>query len=308
MARKFDSGWRDSRLNLIHHAWGHSFPAAGMTFPTLEYDRGEAVAVVNYIRRDVAALPKGDRVGHTYAAFSALRGPLGAVLPFITVQYDPRNWAMQLFAHNAPAAVLLGIDERSWLPCTEQHFVRLLYRLRGRQAPDLAARGVDLSTAPWLRLDGELQPQGWDGQDMSARRRAYEPEGNGVRFSHRNPCSDIDLAVIGRRSGQVALVVDYKLDNAYVVAGHKTHQAMSGLMDGLHNSVPSMITRYTPSNGVSVGWRFEVLPLNTSARALLHEFMVGIGALAYTSRAVEGWTSLAEHQWADLLDRVRDSR
>ena len=292
--RRFDSGWRDSRLGALHGLWKIPYPVAGMTFPTLEYDRGEAVAIVNYIRRDVAALPKGDDVAAAYAAFGSVRGPIGVVLPFITVQYDPRNWAMQLFAHNAPAALLLGIAERTWMKCTELHFARLLYRMRDRVLPGVATDQVEFSTAPWLRHDEQLPLQGWPGQDMSVRRRAYEPEGPSVRYSDRNPCADIDLAVVGRRSRQVSLMIDHKLHTAYIEPGHKTHQAMSALTDGVGNQIPSMIVRYDPTGDV---WAYAALPLNASAQALL---------AAVTGNPTSAWNVLPEETYVDLLEAARD--
>jgi hypothetical protein len=301
MAKKFDSGWRDQRLNLVHAAWDIPFPVAGMTFPTVEYDRGEAIAVVNYIRRDVAALPKGADVGQAYAAFSSLRGPLGTLLPFITVQYDPRNWAMQLFAHNEPAAELLGIDERQWLLCTELHFARTLYRLRAHHLPEHVSGSIDFSTAPWLRHDGALPVTGWPGQDMSVRRRNYEPTGNGVRFSDRNPCTDVDLAVVGRRSGQVALVVDYKLHSAYIQPDHKTHKAMAGLINGVGDQIPSMIVRYDPTGD---RWRYEVYCLNGSAKHLLQAIMIDTNAVSPRWTA-DGWVLVDEARWEGLLSQVR---
>lgn len=291
--RKYDSGWRDSRLPMVHAGWGFDLPVSGMTFPTVEYDRGEALAVVNYIRRDVASLPKGPDVGRAYAAMSRLRGPIGTVLPFFTVQYDPRNWAMQLFAHNEPARDLLGTP--SWLPVTETHFARLLYRLRGRTLPDCVNERVQFSTAPWLRQDSPLQPLGWRGQDMSVRRREYEPEGQGVSFNDRNPCADIDFAVIGDRSSQATLLVDYKLSGTYVDPKHKTHQAMAGLTDGIGNQIPSVITRYDPYG--ADGWAYEVLPLNASAQALLS---------AVTGNPTSAWNEMTEDRWTDVLQAARE--
>lgn len=295
--RKYDSGWRDSRLPLVHAGWGFDVPMSGMTFPTIEYDRGEALAVINYIRRDVAGLPKGPDVGRAYAALAQLRGPIGTVLPFLTVQYDPRNWAMQIFAHNDPARHLLGTG--TWLPVTEQWFARLLYRIRGRQLPDYVNERVQFSTAPWLRHDGPLQPLGWPGQDMSVRRRQYEPEGPGVGFSDRNPCADIDFAVVGDRSGEVSLVVDYKLAGTYVDPGHKTHLAMSGLLDSGGQQIPSVITRYDPVDAlVGRQWTFEVIQLNAAAQALL--------AAVTGSPSSLGWNALTMDRWTDVLNAARD--
>lgn len=295
--RKYDSGWRDSRLPVVHSGWGFDVPVSGMTFPTIEYDRGEALAVINYIRRDVASLPKGHDVGRAYAALSHLRGPIGTVLPFFTVQYDPRNWAMQLFAHNDPALDLLGTPR--WQQASEQDFAWLLYRIRGRRLPDYVNDRVQFSTAPWLRLDGPLPTLGWPGQDMSVRRREYEPEGPGVGFNDRNPCADIDFAVVGDKSGEVSLLVDYKLLSAYVDPKHKTYLAMSGLLDNSGQQIPAMITRYDPIDAlVGRRWTFETMPLNASAQALL---------ASVTGRPVnDGWNALALDGWTDVLNAARD--
>jgi hypothetical protein len=303
MARRHDSGYRDARLPLVHSAYDIAAPAAGMTLPFVEYDRGEALAFVNYIRRDMASLPKGPDVGRAYAAFGAVRGPIGTMLPFITAQYDPRNWAMQLYPHNQPARDLLATD--GWLPCTEHHFARLLYRLRGKVMPDLAPFGVKFEDAPWLKRDGKLGAVDWPGQDMSRRRRNYEPVGARVPFSLRMPCADVDLAVIGRQSATVRLVVDYKLMDAYVDPKHKTHQAMSGLTAANGRPIPSMIVKYDPNGD---RWKFYAQPLNDAASRLLADLLVSTNAVVpgWTPAAGE-WVYLDEARWWDLLEEQRDS-
>ncbi len=300
MARRADSGWRDSRLPLVHDTWGVPLPAAGLGLPFLEYDRGEAVAVVNYIRRD-RPLPNGaGGVGATYRALSELRGPMGTLLPFISVKYDPRNWAMNLFGHNDPARDLIGAS--GWVPMTEEHFVRLLYRLRGRQLPNLANHGVVLSTGEWIEGVAALPPEGWAGQEMSVRRRGYEPEGQGVQFRTRNPCADIDLAVVGQKSGKVALVVDYKMTGAPINPGHKTHKAMSGLTDLSGDQIPSMIVQYDPTGN---RWRYDVWCLNAPAQALLYGFMVRTNALAPGHGSCSTWTYVDEARWWQLLEEAQ---
>lgn len=304
--RRHDSGWRDARLNLLHAALDVPLPAAGMTLPFVEYDRGEALAVINYVRRD-APLPKGPDVGAAFAAFSRLRGPMGTQLPFFTAQYDPRNWAMRLFAHNDAAFSLIGTPQ--WLPVTEQHFVRLLYRLRGQTLPDLASWGVDLSTAPWLRFDGQQKVTGWPGQDMSVRRRNYEPapkQGapgavHQLAFRLRNPCTDIDLAVVGR-SG-VALLVDYKLNGANINVRHKTHQAMSGILGADGAPVPSMVVQYDPTGD---RWKFSAYCLNDAAADLLTGVMTSTNAVAMTWRP-DDWVHLDERRWYAVLDAAQVS-
>lgn len=302
--RRHDSGWRDGRLNLLHAALDVPAPVPGMSLPMVEYDRGEALAVINYSRRGVP-LPKGPDVGRAFAALGQLRGPIGVQLPFLTAQYDPRNWAMNLFPHNESAADLLGTN--GWLPMTEQHFVRLLYRLRGQTLPDLASWGVDLSTAPWLRFDGQQKVTGWPGQDMSVRRRNYEPapkQGapgavHQLAFRLRNPCTDIDLAVVGR-SG-VALLVDYKLNGANINVRHKTHQAMSGILGADGAPVPSMVVQYDPTGD---RWKFSAYCLNVAAADLLTGVMLSTNAVAPAWRP-DGWVHLDEQRWYAVLDAAQ---
>lgn len=305
--RRHDSGWRDARLNLLHAALDVPLPTAGMTLPFVEYDRGEALAVINYVRRD-APLPKGPDVGAAFAAFSRLRGPMGTQLPFFTAQYDPRNWAMRLFAHNDAAFTLIGTPQ--WLPVTEQHFVRLLYRLRGQTLPDLPSWGVNLSTAPWIAFDAQQKVTSWPGQDMSVRRRNYEPEPkqgapgavHQLAFRLRNPCTDVDLAVVGG-SGHVALLVDYKLDGAAVDVRHKTHQAMAGILGDSGAPVPSMVVRYDP---VGDRWKFQVHCLNRAAETLLTQVMTSTNAVA-SGWWPDGWTYLDERRWQAVLNAAQAS-
>lgn len=301
MARKFDSGWRDARLALVHSAWDIPLPAAGVGLPMVEYDRGEALAVINYMRRD-AVLPMLSDEFAAYKALGSLHRPDGPQQPFLTALYDPRNWAMRLFGHNDSARDLIGAD--GWVSVTEEHFVRLLYRLRGRKLPVLSSYGIELSTAPWMQAAGVFQTQGWTGQDVSERRRAYEPEGPGVRFNMRNPCADVDLAVIGRSSGQVSLVVDYKLTGAHIDPSHKTHKAMSNLYDANGNQVPSLIAQYDPQGGTGDGWRVDVLALNATAQLALYNFMTRTNAVADTWSG-DVWTYMDERRWVDFLEDNR---
>jgi hypothetical protein len=300
--RRHDSGWRDGRLAITHAAYGLNLPLAGMDLPMVEYDRGEALAVINYVRRDLP-LPRGEDVGRAFEAVASLRRDDGPQLPFLTAQYDPRNWAFRLFGHNGAARDLLGTS--GWLAVTEHHFARLLYRLRGRVMPDLEPFGVTFSTAPWLQYDGQQAVTGWPGQDMSVRRRAYEPEPTDqlrVPFSLRNPCADIDLAVVGR-SGAVALLVDYKLASAHVDPSHKTHQAMSGIRDNDGRTVPSLIVKYDPSGDQ---WKFHALALNRAGELLLIDVLTSTYAIAPTSE-LNDWAYLDERRWLAVLDAARAS-
>ncbi len=300
--RRYDSGWRDTRLPLVHSILGLPMPLAGTSLVMVEYDRAEALAVINYVRRDVP-LAKGPAEAAAYAALGQLRSPLRVRLPFLTARYDPRNWAMQLFPHNEAARGLLGAD--GWLPVTEQHFARLLYRLRGRTMPDLEPMDVSFNTAPWLDYESQQKVVGWPGQDLSVRRRAYEPESSDafrVPFGLRMPCTDIDLAVVGKL-GAVRLLVDFKLHEADVNPKHHTHRAMGGILSEGGWSIPSVIVKYDPGGD---SWRFHVFCLNRAAEDLLTPVMTGTNAVAPNWRP-DGWTYMDESRWFDLLDVARSS-
>lgn len=300
--RKHDTQFRDARLNLVHAGWDIPFPSAGMVLPMVEYDRGRPVAVVNYLRRG-DALPYGPAESAAYAAMGQLRRSDDTVMPFITAQYDPRNWAFRLFGHNDAAHELMGTKPGTWIACTEDHFVRLLYRMRGRKVPRLSSYGIELSTAPWLVQEGAGAAEDWPGQAMSKRRRQYEPEGVGVTFNMLNPCADMDLAVVGRTSGTLALIVDYKLEGAHIDPRHKTHQAMGSIRTGGAGhrlAIPSMIVAYDPTGDA---WRFQVWCLNEAAERLLAGILVFSGAVAPGWRP-NGWTYVDERRWVDLLEEA----
>lgn len=309
MARRHDTGWRDGRLHAVHAGYGLDLPLSGMSLAMVEYDRGEALAVINYVRRDVV-LPKGPAVGLAYGALASLRRPDGPSMPFLTAVYDPRNWAFRLFGHNDAARDLIGVD--GWLAVTEEHFVRLLYRLRGRHLPaNLVHYGVDLSTAPWLdeQVQRPFTATDWTGQDISVRRRAYEPEPQPhpgspqrVTFNMRNPCADIDLAVVGERSGTVQLLVDHKLTDAHVDPRHKTFLALSGILgpDGGH--VPSMVIRYDPDRDP---WVYQALCLNEAASEMLYTVLTRERCVAPSWTDPGTWVHLDEARYVSLLEEAR---
>ena len=301
--RKFDSMWRDPALTEWHRAHGYEAPAAGMTLPMVEYDYGEPVAVLNYIRRDVA-LPNGLDVNRTYLALSGLRRPDGSDLPFLSVRYDPRNWATMLFPHNFSAIELL--DGTGWTHATEAQFAMQLYRLRGRRLPNLSCHGVDWNDQPWLAEDpapGELEETSWPGADMSARRRSYEPSAQ-VPFSLRVPCTDIDLAVTGS-DGPAALVVDYKREGARIHLGSTNLRAMASLYARSSNhvwNVPAMVVSYDFAGFARV---FDVHCLNNSARQHL-SYVLGHTTDDLGWWPLKEWNRLSEQQWLNVLNCARD--
>lgn len=309
MARKHDTGWRDGRLPELHRTLDIPMPMAGMTFPMFEYDRGEPVGLINYIRRG-DTLPRGPGVADAYAALGDLRSNLGVELPFITAIYDPRNWAFRLFAHNKAAIRLLGTDV--WLNCTELHFARLLYHMRGRAmlAPSILADfGVEFSEASWLGYEGQQRVVGWPGQDMSARRRAYEPESvmdeynrwRRVPFNDRAPCADIDLAVVSDATRQVSLLVEFKRDGAHVDANHHTCKALSRFRDADNREMPAVIAKYRYDTDAP---RFWVLCLNNEARNLLWWVMTSTGAVT-DAWVPDDWTYMDLGRWVAFVEHAK---
>ena len=298
--RRHDSGWRDTRLPLVHESVDLCLPLPGMSLLMVEYDNGGAVGLINYVRRD-DALSKGQQIAQAFNAVGRLRGPMNTALPFLTARYDPRNWAMMLFPHNDAARCLLGCD--GWLAVTEEHFIRLLYRLRERTMPNLSRWNVEPSTGLWLTFEGGMSPTAWPGQDMSVRRRAYEPEGGPVPFLARNPCADVDLVVIGGLSNEVTLLVDYKLNGAKIDPTHYTHRAMTSLRNSRSRPVPSMIVRYDPAGD---RWTFHVYCLNRPADTLLAQVMKGTNAVA-PGWWPKDWTYMDAARWFGLLDIARDA-
>jgi len=301
MARRLDTGWRDGLLAVRHHYWGYEAPAAGTPFPMIEYDRGEAIAVISYQRRG-DELPRGRESGTTHKAFSNLYN-FGVQLPFFTVQYDVRNWSYRLFGHNLPAREFL--DRMGWVPMTEQQFADSLYRLRGRHTPDLTSAGVVFERNDWLPEDpaeGLKVSEDWPHQLMSTRRRNFEPVGQ-TRMSWRNPCLDIDLAVPDP-DGRLSLLVDYKAPGARVNLKSTNVEALGSLFVALPQgglNVAAMVVRYQPTKPY---WGIQVHCVNQSARQLLSYALGATSAdPAAMSQAIAGneWVDLTERQWLDVL-------
>lgn len=297
MARRSDTGWRDPELVTWHSSHGFECPAAGMTMPMIEYDRGQSVGIVNYIPRG-NPLPQGDTVGSTYRAFARLYNDTGgAPLPFLTAQYDPRNWAMKVFPHNLAGRRLLGISDAtpSWQTVTEERFAEILFAMRKRHLPDLFGYGVEFSTGEWMK--SEYIPAAADlpfpCADMSARRRIYEPAVS-TPMRLKVPCLDVDLSVIDQ-DGNLALVVDYKRRGAICDINGTNATALASLAGSVGLPVPAFMTRYW---GDGDAWWFETHALNRSAERLL--------AYVLGKEVLSEWTALSEGQWLDVLRCARD--
>lgn len=303
--RKHDTGWRDSMLTVRHAHYGYEAPAPGMKLPMIEYDKGEPLALISYLSRAMT-LPTGDDVTRAYHAMSQLHRPTGEQLPFMTAQYDPRTWWFRVFGHNKAAHDFLGT--RDWVTMSERQFVANLYRLRGRYVPDLSSFGVNFSEAPWIETgpSGDWPREAWPCALMSQRRREYEPVQQ-VRMSWRNPCVDIDFAVVDKNDN-VALVVDYKAPGARAALGTFNMKALSQLhtnYGGGQWNVPAMVVKYQPDRS---SWSFAVHCTNASARSLLTYVLAPKDDDETTAKVIAGadWVELTEAQWTSVLNCARD--
>lgn len=125
--RQERTGWRDGQISARHRLYGWDVPALDIDFLMLEYDSGKPSALIEYKAEGAAAV----NVNHpSIRAVKALAD--AAHIPFFVVFYSQaKNWCYHVTPVN-PAA-------RQMVPCpayhSEREYVTLLYRLRGRAAP-----------------------------------------------------------------------------------------------------------------------------------------------------------------------------
>jgi len=124
--RQEKTGWRDQRISERHCRWGWDCPAVDLDFLVLEYDRGKAVAIVEY--KNEHAKPQY----RTYPTYQALID-LGnrADVPVFGVRYaDDFSWWR---------VTPLNDLAKMWVPkqtsMTEEQWVTVLYRVRGTEVP-----------------------------------------------------------------------------------------------------------------------------------------------------------------------------
>lgn len=120
------TGWRDLSLSQRHRRWGWDCPAVDLDFLFLEYDRGKAVAIVEY--KHERAQPQYP-THPTYQAMIDLSNRAG--IPIFAVRYaDDFSW-WKVTGLNANA--------KTWVPdpltLTEREWVTLLYHVRGYELP-----------------------------------------------------------------------------------------------------------------------------------------------------------------------------
>jgi hypothetical protein len=119
--------WRDMALSERHRKWGWDCPAVDLDFLFLEYDKGRAVAIIEY---------KHERAAPQYACHPTYQAMIDlgtrASVPVFACRYkdDFSEWTVIPLNSFAKA----NLRERTVM--TERAWVGFLYRLRGYIAPD----------------------------------------------------------------------------------------------------------------------------------------------------------------------------
>jgi hypothetical protein len=129
------TGWRDEALSRRHRKWGFDCPAVDLDFLLLEYDAGRAAAIIEY-KHEKAQIQWSSHP--SYRAIVSLG--TDASLPVFAVRYaeDFSWWKV----------TPLNPKAKDWTPMTteltEEEYLRLLYRIRGRELPGSLMEAVEL--------------------------------------------------------------------------------------------------------------------------------------------------------------------
>ena len=121
------TGWRDLRLSERHRRWGWDCPAVDLDFLFLEYDKGKAVALVEY-KHELALVQHSTHP--TYQAMIDLGNR--ASIPVFGVRYaDDFTW-WRVTPLNSWAKTFC--EEQTTM--SEEEWVTFLYHIRGYELPD----------------------------------------------------------------------------------------------------------------------------------------------------------------------------
>ena len=125
--------WRDEGISQRHRQWGWDCPAVDIDFLMLEYDTGEAKAIIEY---------KNEHAKTQYTTHPSYRAVINlgnkAGIPVIACRYSDDYEKYKAVALNERAKKYLPerkeFDEEGW--------VRLLYEIRGREMPEDLLSGM----------------------------------------------------------------------------------------------------------------------------------------------------------------------
>lgn len=128
------TGWRDESLSNRHRRWGWDTPAVDLDFLFLEYDKGKAVALVEY---------KNERAKPQYASHPTYQAliDLGtrASVPVFACRYASNfSWFRVKALNPLAVGILPNMQEM-----TEKEWVGFLYKIRGYTVPQSVLDGLD---------------------------------------------------------------------------------------------------------------------------------------------------------------------
>jgi hypothetical protein len=134
--RQERTGWRDLELSKRHRRWGWDTPAVDLDFLFLEYDRGKAVALVEYKHENA---PPQYPTHPTYQAMIDLGNRAG--VPVFGTRYASDFSWWRVCPLNAKAREYVETQ----VTMTEQEWVTLLYRIRGYELPAEVFESADMA-------------------------------------------------------------------------------------------------------------------------------------------------------------------
>ena len=120
------TNWRDEALSQRHRQWGWNCPGLDLDFVFLEYDKGKAVAIVEYKNENA---PKQFASHPSYQALIDLGNR--ADLPVFVCRYASDFAWWNVIPLNNVAKQKLPSRTRM----SEQEWVKFLYNLRGYECP-----------------------------------------------------------------------------------------------------------------------------------------------------------------------------
>ena len=134
--RQERTGWRDMALSARHRRWGWDTPAVDLDFLFLEYDKGKAVALIEY-KNEHAAVQYASHP--TYQALIDLGNRAG--LPVFAVRYaDDFSWFIVSWLNDNAKTI---IEEKTTM--TEEEYVSFLYKIRGYEVPQSVLDGLKIA-------------------------------------------------------------------------------------------------------------------------------------------------------------------
>ena len=134
--REERTGWRDEGLSQEHRKWGFDCPAVDIDFLMLEYDTGRASALVEY---------KNEHAKIQYASHPSYQAiiDLGnrAGISVLACRYSDDYSRYKVVPLNDKAREFISAPKE----LNKSEWVKLLYKIRGREVNDEFLQSMDLA-------------------------------------------------------------------------------------------------------------------------------------------------------------------